>query len=181
MAKDEEGRSVYINLWPSWIDLEEKVYKPILLGVLPFISALFVRSIGGIVTGISVVGYKIFDTFRKFWCQRSKDDWVNEIIEDLRGFLKNLETRLREITEGTRNYMDNINTSLNARVSEFTDGTRNVMDNINSRPKQIIKGVGSQFENYKIKTVLNTLGYSLQLCLAGAALVLVIVVLYLSG
>jgi hypothetical protein len=102
-------------------------------------------------------------------------------VEDIRGFLDNIETRFREFTEGTKNYMDNLNTSLNARVSSFTEGTRTTMDNINARPKEILKDVGGHFENYKLKTVLNTLGYSLQLCLAGAAIVLVIVVLYLSA
>lgn len=27
----------YINAWPSWLDLEEKIYRPLLLKVLPFI------------------------------------------------------------------------------------------------------------------------------------------------
>lgn len=28
MAKDEQGQLVYVNRWPAWLDLEEKVYRP---------------------------------------------------------------------------------------------------------------------------------------------------------
>jgi len=40
-----------------------------------------------------------------------------------------------------------------------------------------IDRIASALFFYKVKTLLNTLGYSLQLCLAGVAVVLVIVVL----
>lgn len=28
MKKDENGKNVYVNLWPGWIDLEGKIYRP---------------------------------------------------------------------------------------------------------------------------------------------------------
>lgn len=35
MGKKESGRSEYINRWPAWLDLEELLYRPLLLTVLP--------------------------------------------------------------------------------------------------------------------------------------------------
>lgn len=40
MRKDRNGNKVYINAWPGWLDLENLVYRPLLLNVLPFIGAL---------------------------------------------------------------------------------------------------------------------------------------------
>ena len=35
MAKQPDGTTVYVNRWPEWVDLEEKLYRPLLLKVLP--------------------------------------------------------------------------------------------------------------------------------------------------
>ena len=35
MVKNAEGKRVYVNRWPDWIDLEEKLYRPLLLKLLP--------------------------------------------------------------------------------------------------------------------------------------------------
>ena len=35
MEKQPDGAKVYVNRWPEWIDLEEKVYRPLLLKILP--------------------------------------------------------------------------------------------------------------------------------------------------
>ena len=43
MKKNENGVRVYIDAWPRWLDLENLIYRPILLVVLPFFGALFSR------------------------------------------------------------------------------------------------------------------------------------------
>ncbi|MDO5521537.1 MAG: proton-conducting transporter membrane subunit [bacterium] len=43
MRKNENGEKVYIQAWPEWLDLENLVYRPLLLGVLPYIGGLFAR------------------------------------------------------------------------------------------------------------------------------------------
>ena len=45
----------YVNLWPEWFDVENKIYRPILLGFLPFISRLVCRVFDSVVDGIVVV------------------------------------------------------------------------------------------------------------------------------
>lgn len=43
MKKTESGSRAYINAWPAWLDMEELIYRPVLLGFLPFISRLVCR------------------------------------------------------------------------------------------------------------------------------------------
>ena len=45
MAKDERGVRVYVNCWPKKLDLEDEVYRPVLLKVLPNGCTLIVRTI----------------------------------------------------------------------------------------------------------------------------------------
>ena len=43
MCKDEEGRRVYIDAWPKWLDIENLIYRPLLQHILPFILAFVLR------------------------------------------------------------------------------------------------------------------------------------------
>ncbi|MBQ8314254.1 MAG: sodium:proton antiporter [Lachnospiraceae bacterium] len=43
LMKKENGRRVYVNRIPAWIDLEESVYRPVVLYALPFVLAFFSR------------------------------------------------------------------------------------------------------------------------------------------
>lgn len=43
MRKDESGTKVYVNLWPSRLDLETLLYRPIVEKLLPFLGALVCR------------------------------------------------------------------------------------------------------------------------------------------
>lgn len=39
MKEDENGNRVYVNVWPVWLDLEDRIYRPLLLKILPFVGA----------------------------------------------------------------------------------------------------------------------------------------------
>ncbi|MDY4516280.1 MAG: complex I subunit 5 family protein [Hominisplanchenecus sp.] len=43
MEKTSSGQRIYRNRWPAWLDLEELIYRPILLGFLPFVSRVVCR------------------------------------------------------------------------------------------------------------------------------------------
>lgn len=43
MRKKEAGVSVYVDKWPSWLDMEELIYRPVLLKFLPFACAVICR------------------------------------------------------------------------------------------------------------------------------------------
>lgn len=50
LIKDGE----YVNLWPTWFDVEDHMYKPILLGVLPLIARIVCRFFDSLVDLIVV-------------------------------------------------------------------------------------------------------------------------------
>lgn len=86
IRKDEQGRSIYVNLWPKYVDIEEYVYRPLLLRFLPFVGALFARTIGAIPGAVASVVYKGFMGIRKFWVSNSGKSVGGEILADARGF-----------------------------------------------------------------------------------------------
>ena len=47
--KQADGKKAYINAWPEKLDLEGKVYRPVLLTILPFIGAFIARSLASVV------------------------------------------------------------------------------------------------------------------------------------
>ena len=48
LMKDGE----YVDRWPKWLNLENMVYRPLLLNVLPFVGAMIARVIGSITDGL---------------------------------------------------------------------------------------------------------------------------------
>ncbi|MBR6395468.1 MAG: hypothetical protein IKS09_00705, partial [Lachnospiraceae bacterium] len=65
------------NVWPSWLDLENLIYRPLILHVLPFVGALFARIADGIVEGLVYI-------FRRYILNARKE----KITGHERGFLK---------------------------------------------------------------------------------------------
>ena len=52
MQKDANGNLVYVDRWPAWCNLEDKVYRPILLTVLPYVGGFFARIAGNLMDDI---------------------------------------------------------------------------------------------------------------------------------
>ena len=50
-----KGSSKYVDRWPSKLDLENAVYRPLLLGVLPAIGTFFSRMCDGFIDGIIIL------------------------------------------------------------------------------------------------------------------------------
>ncbi|MBQ0001063.1 MAG: NADH dehydrogenase [Clostridiales bacterium] len=60
---------VYINAWPAWLDLENLIYRPVLLQVIPYISMVVCRifdkmtdTLGKVLPFVGLVFFRIFDT-----------------------------------------------------------------------------------------------------------------------
>lgn len=60
IKKDKNGNLEYINPWPKSIDIEENLYKPLLLNILPNIGFFFANIISNIPSIIGKVIYKGF-------------------------------------------------------------------------------------------------------------------------
>ena len=53
LMKKENGKKIYANRVPVWFDLEESVYRPVVLYALPFVLAFFSRICDTLVDGIA--------------------------------------------------------------------------------------------------------------------------------
>lgn len=58
MAEDKNGNKVYINAWPAKLDLEDLIYRPLILTVLPFIGAFCSRICDSLVDTLAYVAKK---------------------------------------------------------------------------------------------------------------------------
>lgn len=58
MAEDENGNKVYINAWPAKLDLEDLIYRPLILTILPFIGAFCSRICDSLVDTLAYVAKK---------------------------------------------------------------------------------------------------------------------------
>ena len=55
LMKKEEGHRVYVNAWPTWLNLENLLYRPLLLKILPTVCGILCRIPDSIVDGIVVL------------------------------------------------------------------------------------------------------------------------------
>ena len=86
MSKDEHGRSIYINIWPDSVDIEKRIYRPVLLQILPFVGAVLARIASNIVPAITSRLYRGFVAFRHFWItenSKAPEPGILNIAQDL--------------------------------------------------------------------------------------------------
>ena len=55
MKKNDAGTKVLVDRWPAWLDLENSVYRPILLGFLPTVFGLLCHVFDSLVDGVVVL------------------------------------------------------------------------------------------------------------------------------
>ena len=55
MKKNDAGEKVLVDRWPAWLDLENSVYRPILLGFLPVVFGFLCRVLDSLVDGTVVL------------------------------------------------------------------------------------------------------------------------------
>ncbi len=62
MEKDAQGNLVYVDRWPEWFNIENKIYRPVLLTVLPYAGGFFARIAGNLLDGfIAILRMLIFN------------------------------------------------------------------------------------------------------------------------
>lgn len=55
LIRNDNGENVYTNRWPEWLDLENAIYRPVLLGILPSFFGFFCRILDSLVDTIVVI------------------------------------------------------------------------------------------------------------------------------
>lgn len=54
MSKNQNGETIYIDAWPKWLDLEEFIYRPVLLKALPLLCGIICRVLDSLLDWIVV-------------------------------------------------------------------------------------------------------------------------------
>ena len=161
MGRDEEGRSVYLNLWPKNIDIEKKIYKPLLMTVLPFIGAFAARLVGSLVTFVSEAGYRQFIKFRDSWREFAPKQpgfssvnfrlGVHELLQDL-----NLRAGIEKTTKDVGDFVDHLPFDLLDSIKKMVHGEKG-------------------FKLTVFKSAISSMAYSMMLFLLGAIVILAVV------
>ena len=49
LVRRQEDTTMYVNLWPKWLDMEYLIYRPVLLQFLPFVGGILCRVLDSLV------------------------------------------------------------------------------------------------------------------------------------
>ena len=156
MSKDEGGRSVYINLWPQSLDIEQRIYRPLILQILPFAGAFFARIVSSVLPALIGGFYRGFVSFRTFWIrENSKTEPLNVVHH-----AQNLNTRLQDEGDRAAHGVK----ALNARFqSDMTFVAR------------VARVLNMRFSGDFMRVIFGSLAYSLLIFFIGFAIVQIIV------
>jgi len=155
MTKDEDGRSIYINVWPEALDIEKRIYCPLLLTILPFVGTFFARIVSSILPAIATLLYnRIFVSFREFWHREN---------------IKAEENRLLQTAQ-------EINTLLSGGSGDALSTARDINASLqnDSAIRQFAQMLNMRFSGDFMRVIFGSLAYSLLVFFVGFALVQII-------
>lgn len=55
LKRQEKGKTVYVNAWPAWLDLEELLYRPLFLTILPTVFGVLCRVLDSFADTVAVL------------------------------------------------------------------------------------------------------------------------------
>lgn len=84
----------YISVWPKWLDMEELIYKPLLLGFLPMIFGIASRICDSLVDIVVVMLRKTLYKDSPLPHERSEGNAITELIGRLMNCMQSLRNRL---------------------------------------------------------------------------------------
>lgn len=91
MKKQEDGTKVYVNKWSKYMDLEDYIYRPILLKLIPGICGFVCMILGNLIDGIVVILRK---TIYAESLPEGELEEGNEVTHAFGSFLNRLEALL---------------------------------------------------------------------------------------
>lgn len=94
MKKDENGVKAYVNRWPKWLDLEELVYRPVLLSLLPFVFGVLCRILDRLMDGIVVLLRKTIYRDSPLPHEREEGTYLTHIVGVIANVISRLWNRL---------------------------------------------------------------------------------------
>ncbi len=105
VGKDENGHLEYINPWPKSLDLEEKIYKPILGNILPNVGGFIANNLGSLVERIAYVELGVFKVVDNLYTRHlsihDKEEKPNRLSKFLESIMPNtMASSLLQFTIG---------------------------------------------------------------------------------
>ncbi|MDE5716473.1 MAG: complex I subunit 5 family protein [Lachnospiraceae bacterium] len=85
----------YVNLWPAWMDLENMIYRPLLLKILPFAFGMLCRFLDSLVDTIVVVLRKTVYRDEKLPHERPEGNLLTHLAACTASFFERLNSLLR--------------------------------------------------------------------------------------
>ncbi|MCQ2544158.1 MAG: sodium:proton antiporter [Lachnospiraceae bacterium] len=86
-GKDANGKKCYKDYWPAWLDLENVVYRPVLIKFIPFISGIICRVLDSLVDGFVVLLRKTIYVERKLPYERPEGNMITHYYAVVVGFI----------------------------------------------------------------------------------------------
>lgn len=94
MRKTDSGERYYINRWLAWLDLENLVYRPLLLKILPFTFGMLCRFLDSLVDTIVVVLRKTVYRDEKLPHERPEGNLLTHLAACTASFFEGLGNRI---------------------------------------------------------------------------------------
>jgi len=79
---------MYMNRWPYWFDIEDKIYRPILLGLIPSVAGFFCRILDCLVDEIVVILRRSFYSDTPLPGERLEGTWLTEMVGEIANCLQ---------------------------------------------------------------------------------------------
>ncbi|MDO5338290.1 MAG: proton-conducting transporter membrane subunit [Eubacteriales bacterium] len=98
-ASREKGRMrAYVNLWPAYLDMENLIYRPVLLGLLPFVGGVVCRVFDSLLDILVVILRKTLYRDSPLPYERPEGNIITELI----GYVLNALQKIRNCTWGKK-------------------------------------------------------------------------------
>ena len=90
MRNNEQHVKEYVNIWPVWLDLEDVIYRPILLRILPFVTGVIFRVFDSVLDLSIVLLRKTFYRDSELPHELPEGTWFTMEIGKLLNFIQHL-------------------------------------------------------------------------------------------
>lgn len=94
LKRQEKGKTVYVNAWPAWLDLEERLYRPLFLTILPTVFGVLCRVLDSLADTVVVLLRKTLYRDSPLPHERPEGNVVTEALGKTLNGLQGLGNRL---------------------------------------------------------------------------------------
>lgn len=101
MEKDASGGRRYVERWPSWLDLEDLLYRPFLLKVLPAVAGIVFRACDYLMDSVILLcrstTHRCIIEGRKVYMGTAFSDWLGRLLDGVAALLNKTVRRKNPI------------------------------------------------------------------------------------